>query len=254
MFDAPEKPVDMAKLTGEPDDTPNSDMAAALGLPNQSPPSEESTDLEDEKSQAEGQKLVDTYSAKIQEQAEELYGTLLLRAKDDPTFLDALVESKDKIERKYAEKILSRNSDLFGAKSIEEYKQQKALKDVSDPNARKLIEIENKLHASEKRQEESAWEDFKRDSKIAGDFASFCDDLRSEHPDLPYGKLVAMAKGLQGGDATPKSKREHSSATGSVNPAEEEADAWNHPMLSRLIRDPESRKQTRKFAKEYFGH
>lgn len=257
MFDAPEKPIDLSKFTGgEPDGQPSSSMLAAFGLPTDTPPPDQGTAPEKPKDTPEeviddpnAKKLVDKYSAKIQETAEELYANMLYRAKTEDGYLAKLAQSQDKTEQKLVKKILERNPE-FGASTPEEYRlltEKQQAKD--DPEAQERIDLKHRLNTQDQKLKELEWDKLKERNGIDGDFGQQVDDLHSQHPDLPFGKIVAMAKGLSGGSATPQTKREASFASGGANPTQTE-DVFSSPLAKRLLKDAGKTKQ---FAKEYFG-
>jgi len=253
MFDAPEKPVDLSKFTGgEPDGQPSK----AFGLPTDTPSPDEGTapekPTEDPKPEAiddpNAKKLVDKYSAKIQETAEELYASMLYRARNEEGYLAKLAASQDPTEKKLVKKILERNPE-FGASSPEEYRLLTEKQQAKDPEAQERIELKHKLNSQDQKLKELEWDKYKEKNGITGDFEVLVDDLHSQHPELPEGKLVAMAKGLSGGTASPQTKQGASFATGGSNPAQTE-DAFTSPLARRLLKDVSA---TKKFAKEYFG-
>lgn len=207
--------------------------------PSETPPSAPNAeDDEQKKADAEGKKVVDNYSSQIQEKAEELYGTMLLRAKTEEGYLQKLVHSTDKTERKFAEKILSRNADLFGAGSVEEYKKNLAIASAGDdPKDQKIAAVEHEVKELSEKQRLAEWETWKKEAQITGDFASLVDDLHVQYPAVSHGDLVAMAKGRMGGNGPAISKKASAAVPGGSAFTQSD-DPYDSPLARRFIKDP----------------
>ena len=231
LYDTIDKPVDVG--AGEPQEPANPDLMAALGLSKKSSEKEEDP-LKTPEAIAEGEKTAENLSKKIQEHSEELYENLSYRAKTEDGYLEKLLDSKDPIEKKNAKKILERNPEHFGAKTVEEYKLVRAKKQAGDdPAAQVRVDLDHKLSSTEQRVDKLEWETWKKEAGIKGDFGQLIDDLHSEHPDLDRKKLVAMAKGLHGN--TPIVSKEGSSfASGASAPSKESDDVFNSPLAKRI--------------------
>ena len=147
-----------------------------------------------------GEQRVEDYSAAIQKSAEEAYAWALHRAMTDPATLDAMIASQNPIEQKLAEKILERNSEHFGAGSIQELKAKKVLDDAgSDPRDRKLAQMELQQTQLLQENKDRAWKDWKKDNGVKDDeFGKLCDQVRKEYPKSPESDVVAVARGRVG--------------------------------------------------------
>lgn len=258
-FDAPEKPFKLPESKGssEPGEASQSLRDALLGSKTSPEKADEETEeQEDSELQEEAeskqqkpkkQDALENYSAKLQPIAEELYETLSYKAKTEEGFLEKLLEG-DATERKFAKKILERNAKLFGASSPEEYVKTQALKAAGDdPTARKLAELEIETKALKDNQRTADWDTWKTKNGITGDFAVFVDEVKNEHPNLPYGDIVSLAKGRVGHSVTAPQKPSASFAAGGSNPSETE-DVFSSPLAKAMLPNA---KKTKKFAKDF---
>lgn len=146
------------------------------------------------------QAIVENYSATIQRHAEEAYATALYRAKQDPTVLEAMVASGDKVERNIAEKLLQRNPELFGAGTIEEYQAKTELARAGDdPRDREIAQLKMDNAKRDAREQDREWRDWKKEHGVKDDaFGQLCDQARKEYPSAPKGDIVAIARGRAG--------------------------------------------------------
>lgn len=241
-FDAPEKAFKLPDA-GEPQ-RELSDAARRLLLDDE-PELEEDTPADDDQPEdGKKPKIVDDYSATIQSLAEEAYATAVIRAEQDPSILDSLLGSDDKVKKRLAQKLIERNSHLFGgAKSIDEYTKNKAIASAGDdPVQKKLAEQDHELKSIRSRQESQEWEAWKKDRNITGDFATIVDQVHSEYPSLPREKAVALAKGLSDSGAVTSSKGGASMPVGGGSAAEQE-DITTNRLAKKLLRDPKSTKK-----------
>ncbi len=149
---------------------------------------------------ANGQQIVENYSAVIQRHAEQAYATALYNAKQDPSVVDAMLTSGDATEMQIAEKLLTRNPELFGAGTIEEYQAKKALDDAgSDPRDKEIAQLKINQAKIDKRDAERDWTVWKDKNGIKDDsFGKLCDQVRKEYPNSPKGDIVAVARGRAG--------------------------------------------------------
>jgi hypothetical protein len=215
------------------------DLTVTSQTPPETPPSApKSEDDEQKKADAEGQKVIDNYSAQIQEEAESLYGTMLLRAQTEEGYLQKLVTSTDKTKRKFAEKILSRNPELFGAGSVEEYKKNLAISSAGDdPIAQKVAAIEVQTQELSNKQQLAEWETWKKEAQITGDLASLVDDLHSQYPLVSRGDIIAMAKGRLGGNGPAITKKASSAVPGGSSISSSD-DPYASPLARRFLKNP----------------
>ncbi len=207
------------------------------------------TDAE-KQSDEKGKKLVDNYSAKIQEKSEELYATDERLALRDSKYLDKLLSSNDKIDKRNAEKILQRNASTFGASTPEDYKLQKAKREAGDdPMKQKIAEVDFKVDQLEKKERSAQWKEWKLEHSVKGDIADIADDIYSKYPDMEWVDVLDTAKGRLGiRTSKVPSKSEGSVAIGGGNTSQSEQIS---PQMKKLLRiQPESEK----FAKEYLGY
>ncbi len=246
--DGPEKPF---KVPSEPVERQEVDPNLAAALLEEPEEPEEKTPQE--KADEEGKTVVDNYSQEIQETSEELYGTYLLKAKDDPDFLKTLAESDDKTKRKFATKILERN-DEFGASTIDDYLQKVKVKvkvdETEDPTAKRLVEVEAKVESNENQLAKDRWESWKRTRQVeeGSDFDSLLDEIKSSHPTMGENDVMILAKGRQGGIPA-QTKEESSTVAGAGSPVQEDDDVLSSPLASKLLKDPI--KETKQFARDY---
>lgn len=140
------------------------------------------------------------YEASIQRSAEESYAWALHRSMMDPNALDVMLSSQNPIDRKLAEKILERNSEHFGAGSLDEYLAKKTIDDVgSDPRDRKLAEIELNQKKILKAEDNRRWSDWKKENGVKNDeFGKLCDSVRSEYTSSPEADIISIARGRAG--------------------------------------------------------
>lgn len=255
-----ETPFDVSRYQKSGEHQEPSEVARrALGLPEEKSPATETKGQQskpdpktsqEQKSDVEGQKLVDNYSAKIQEKAEELYATDERLALRDPTHLDQLLSSTDKVDRRNAEKILQRNAKTFGASTVEDYRLQKEkLAAGDDPTRQKFVEIDHELRSLKIEKKATQWKEWKLENSIKGELGKFADEIYSQYPEMTFVDVLDLAKGRLGirTHAVP-GKEEGSIATGAGNPSQNEEIS---PNLKRLLR---IRPETEKFAREYLGY
>ena len=212
----------------------------------------EKTEEVAEKAADKTAKFLENQSAKIQAQSEQLYELFSFRAKTEEGTLDKLLAG-DTMEKKMAKKIIERNSSHFGAKTIEEYviKREKE-KAGSDPTAQKLAELTAKQQLLEERDSKRDWETWKKENAVAGSVAKAADELHSTYPDLPFGIVIATAKGLAD-PQTLSQKETVATAAGSVSaPASEEPYVPQSAMGKAFLRSIDMKK-LKKFAKEYYS-
>lgn len=149
---------------------------------------------------AAGQQIVENYSAVIQRHSEQAYATALYNAKQDPSIVDGMLASGDQTERQIAEKLLTRNPELFGAGTVEEYQAKRSLEDAgSDPRDREIAQLKINQAKIEQQSADREWRDWKKENGIKDDsFGQLCDTVRKQNPNLPQGDIVAIARGRAG--------------------------------------------------------
>lgn len=192
------------ELQGQPSDA----AMRALGVKpeqkpadNKTPPDKkpDSRSPDQIKSDEEGKKLLDIHSAEIQRTSEELYATESYRALSEDGYLDKLIANPNPVAQKMAKKILERNAEHFGASTIEEYSEAKAVKDAGDdPVAQKLAKQELRIARSEKQLKESEWKAWKAESAITPELGVVADQVRKEQPNLSYPDIIHIARGRSG--------------------------------------------------------
>lgn len=210
---------------------------------------EKNPDISDaqKKSDNEGQKVVDRYSGRIQEKSEEMYIIEERLALKDEQYLNSLVSSEDPLDIKLAEKILKRNSEHFGASSIEEYKIAQVKND--DPLAQEIAVQKLEINSLKKKQEEQEWSDWKRQHKIGEDVEVMLDEIHKKYPTMAGTDALALARGRMGLTQTTQNRKSSGAAVGGSGiPEDDEQEIFSSPLARRLLRDPE---KTKKFAKEY---
>ena len=215
------------------------DLTVTSQTPPETPPSAEKPEVDEQKkADAEGQKVVDNYSAQIQEEAESLYGTMLLRAQTEEGYLQKLVDSPDKTKRKFAEKILSRNPELFGAGSVEEYKKNLAIASAGDdPIAQRVAAVEHETKELSDKHQLAEWETWKKEAQITGEFGSLVDELHSQYPSVTRGDIVALAKGKLGGNGPAITKKSSTAVPGGSSISSSD-DPYTSPLARRFIKNP----------------
>lgn len=226
------------------------DLAKALGL----------NDLEDEqelepsvdlaaeqKANEEAEKVIQSREARIQEKSEQLYRTEERLALKDPDYLKTLANSTDAEDRKLAGKILKRNADTFGASTIEDYRLAVEKSSTSDPTEQKLMELDYKTNALDKKQKDSEWSEWKKANSVT-DIADVADDIRATYPDMSYGDVLAMARGREGLTQTTSRKASGNTAFGGSGAPETEESVYMSPLAKKMLKNPDS---TMKFAKGY---
>ena len=224
------------------------DMAKALGVSLEEKQETPSSEPVDTKADEEAEKVIQSREARIQEKSEELYRTEERLALKDHEYLQKLVDSTDTMDRKLAGKILKRNAETFGASSPEEFKLKLAKDAVTDPAEKKTVEMDFKLQSLELKQKEAEWSKWKSDNKVGEDLSTVADELLATYPSMPYGDLLAMARGKMGLSQTSSKKLSGSAAVGSSGAPETEESVYSSPLARRLIKDPDG---TMKFAKGY---
>lgn len=149
---------------------------------------------------ANGKQIVENYSAVIQRHAEEAYATSLVRAKQDPSVIDTMLASDLKEEKSIAEKLLARNPELFGAGTAEEYQAKKQLEAAGDdPRDKEIAQLRLNQAKIDQKQNDRDWRDWKKENGVKDDsFGQMCDSVRKQHPMLPEGDIVAIARGRVG--------------------------------------------------------
>ena len=154
---------------------------------------------EEPKKEEGGEQLVDTLSSRIQEASEDLYATYLLKAQQDPSILDNLVDAKDRVSLRHAAKLLERNPKLFGASTIDEYRTQRIKKQAGDnPLAQDQAALRDEFTRLRQGLEKSQWETEKEKHKVGDDLSRSVDSIHSENPNLSFGDVVILAKGRMG--------------------------------------------------------
>lgn len=202
----------------------------------------------EKKPDAPSKDAIENYSAKAQALAEETYALAVQKAKLDPGYLSELAESKDKIDRRLAEKILSRNPE-FGAATVDDFRTLQAKRQAGDdPQAQALAEVRVKQEQLDHRQKESEWETFKSHNAVTGELERAADDIRSRFPNADHGELVAFARGKLGvTPSAPKKPGASGAVGGGSAPAED--DPTNSPLATRMLRGKPQ--DTKQFADDY---
>ena len=150
-----------------------------------------------------GQQVVDNYSSTIQGLAEEAYELARHNAVSDPTYLQSLIDSGDKTKMKLADKVLERNAQQFGAKSVDEYKAKLELDKAGDDPVRiELAQIKMEQARVKSDQTNRDWNSFKRNKKVqeGSEFDKLCDSVRKEYPSSPESDVLLLAQGRAGID------------------------------------------------------
>ena len=246
------KPFDPEKA-GKPFDA----SAVVDGLPDtpadDSPKETDKKEVEDTQpsdSDKEGyEKKKEEYAAKIQEQSEELYELNLKKTLEDDEHLATLIEG-DSTDKKFAAKILKRNSEKFGASTIEEY-QLKMAKDKAgdDPVKIELAEIKFRQDTAEKNQEKTDWDTWKEKNGVEGKAAEIADQIHADHPALDNGLVMAATKGMMGGEEVSSKSAASMVVGGEAAPKEEEIN-MSSPAARAMLRKVDMKK-TKEFAKTY---
>lgn len=250
--------------SGEPRD-PDPALAKALGIDEEEPENEADLDEEEPlekeekpqptKSELEGKKKVEDFSAKIQERSEELYGLELSKSLKDSAHIGKLIHSTDPLDRKMARKILERNSDHFGASSIEAYLKKEALDGVTGDTEKKLVAQDFEIREIKQKQAEKDWSDWKKSRQVeeGSEFDQILNSIHSEHSTLPFVDALSLAKGRMGLTPTSETKgRGSTSLGGAAAPVEEELNLAS-PVARGLLPKSSEMKELKKFAKEYLS-
>lgn len=254
MSDAGLKAFDPNSKSGKPLSAPV-DVAFELGLTDTTSQQEETeekseADSEQKKSDEKGKKVVDNYSAKIQEESEQLYEIRSYRAKTEDGYLDKLIAG-DPTDQKFAKKILDRNSEHFGASTIEEYKVKRAKEQAGDdPTAQAIAEMKAKQEVLEANQKSKAWDEWKKENSVTGEVAKIADQLHEQNPSLAFGLVIDAARGRMGIGEGLKDKEAGSTAVGSSPAPQSEEVNMSSPLAKALLRKVDL-KSTKKFAKSY---
>lgn len=152
---------------------------------------------------ANGQQVVDQYSGAIQRLAEEAYALAAHNALSDSTYVDRMLESGDKTQVDLAKKVIERNSEHFGAKSVEEYQAQVELKKAGDdPVKIELAQLRLNQTRIDNDHADRDWKAYKDKQKVEEDseFDKLCDSVRKEYPKASKGDILHMARGRAGID------------------------------------------------------
>lgn len=236
---------DSSKLQAAP-----ADMAKALGLDLEEKNQEKekpSVDLAaQQKANEEAEKVIRSREARIQDTTEELYRVEERTALKDDTYLAKLIDSKDPLDRKLAEKILKRNAETFGASSIEDFKLLQAKSSSDNPLEQKVAVQDLEIASLKQKQKDSEWSEWKKANSV-DDIAESADDIHASYPEMPYGDVLAMARGKMG-LTNANTKKAASAAVGGAGAPETDEGVYASPLAKRLLKNPES---TMKFAKGY---
>jgi len=233
------------------------DLASALGVSLEDNDDTDDTTTDDkpsvdlaaeQKANEEAEKVIKNRSAKIQQTTEELYRIEERTALKDETYLQKLINSKDALDRKNAEKILKRNAETFGASSIEEYEIVLAKNATTDPTEKKLAELDIKTKSLDQKIKNSEWSEWKKANSVGSDIDAIADEIHATYPTMPHGDVVAMARGKAGLSQPISKKGSGSTVGGGAGAPEMDDSAYTSTLAKRLIKNPES---TMKFAKGY---